>query len=62
MRKEKDNIGSLDLPDDSVYGIHSLRAVNNFPVSGERVNANFIKAYLQVKLAAVETNFKVGLT
>ena len=61
MRKEKDNIGSLDLPDDSVYGIHSLRAVNNFPVSGERVNANFIKAYLQVKLAAAETNFKVGL-
>lgn len=61
MRKEKDNIGSLDLPDDSVYGIHSLRAVNNFLVSGERVNANFIKAYLQVKLAAVETNFKVGL-
>jgi len=61
MRKEKDNIGTLDLPESAVYGIHTLRAVNNFPVSGERINPNFIKAYLQVKLAAVETNFNVGL-
>ncbi len=61
MRKEKDNIGTLNLPDTVVYGIHSLRAVNNFPVSGERINPNFIKAYLQVKLAAAETNFKIGL-
>lgn len=61
MRIEKDNIGSLQLSDEAVYGIHTLRAVNNFPVSGEKTNPYFIKAYLQVKLAAIETNFKVGL-
>lgn len=61
MRTEKDNIGSLDLPDNTVYGIHTLRALNNFPVSGEKINPHFIKAYFQVKLAAVETNSKVGL-
>ena len=61
MRTEKDNIGSLDLPDNAVYGIHTLRAVKNFPHAGERINPHFIKAYFQVKLAALETNFKVGL-
>ena len=61
MRIEKDNIGSLDLPDNAVYGIHTLRAVKNFPHAGERINPHFIKAYFQVKLAALETNFKVGL-
>ncbi|MFZ1281028.1 MAG: lyase family protein, partial [Ignavibacteriaceae bacterium] len=61
MRTEKDNIGSIQLPDEVVYGIHTMRAVNNFPVSGEKINPYFIKAYLQVKLAAIKTNFKVGL-
>ena len=61
MRTEKDNIGSLQLLEDAVYGIHTLRALNNFPVSGEKINPHFIKAYFQVKLAAVETNYKVGL-
>ena len=61
MRTEKDNIGSLQLSEDAVYGIHTLRALNNFPVSGEKINPHFIKAYFQVKLAAVETNYKVGL-
>lgn len=61
MRYEKDNIGSLPLPDDAVYGINSARAVSNFPVSGERVNPYFIKAYLQAKLAAAETNNNCSL-
>ncbi len=31
MRKETDFIGSLEIPDEALYGIHSLRAKNNFP-------------------------------
>ena len=31
MRKEKDFIGEKDIPDDALYGIHSLRAKENFP-------------------------------
>jgi len=61
MRTETDNIGSMQLSDDAVYGIHTLRALNNFPSSGEKINPFFIKAYLQVKRAAIETNYKVGL-
>lgn len=31
MRKEEDFIGSIDIPEDALYGIHALRANNNFP-------------------------------
>ena len=31
MRKEKDYIGEKDIPDNALYGIHSLRAKENFP-------------------------------
>ena len=31
MRTEKDFIGSVDIPEDALYGIHSVRAKNNFP-------------------------------
>lgn len=61
MRIENDSIGSLEIPDKALYGIHSLRSFNNFPESGEKVNIYLIKAYFLVKLAAVRTNFKSGL-
>ena len=61
MRTEKDSNGELHLPDDAVYGIHSLRSANNFPRSGERINLYLIKGFLHVKLAAAETNYKCGL-
>jgi aspartate ammonia-lyase len=61
MRIEKDSLGKLDLPDNSYYGINSKRSEINFPNSGEKVNLYLIKAYLQVKLAAAETNYKCGL-
>jgi aspartate ammonia-lyase len=31
MRKEKDFLGTMDVPDQALYGIHALRAYNNFP-------------------------------
>ncbi|MCX7797721.1 MAG: aspartate ammonia-lyase [Melioribacter sp.] len=61
MRTERDSIGELQIPNDAYYGIHTLRSVNNFPKSGEKINLHLIKAYLQVKLAAAETNYKCGL-
>jgi len=60
MRNECDSIGNIDIPDEAVYGIHTLRALDNFPVTGERINLHLIKAYLLVKSAAAETNFKIG--
>lgn len=61
MRFEKDSIGQVELPDNALYGIHAYRSINNFPHSGEKINLYLIKAYLQVKKAAAETNFKCRL-
>ncbi len=61
MRIEKDSLGELEIPDDAVYGIHSLRSLNNFPYSGEKIHPYIVKGFLQVKLAAAETNYKCGL-
>ncbi|MBU2493723.1 MAG: aspartate ammonia-lyase [Bacteroidetes bacterium] len=61
MRIEKDSIGHVELENNSLYGIHAYRSVHNFPPSGERINLHLIKAFLQVKKAAAETNFLCGL-
>ncbi|MEP0860993.1 MAG: aspartate ammonia-lyase [Ignavibacterium sp.] len=61
MRTEKDIFGLVQLPDETLYGIHTYRAIKNFPSSGEKINPYLIKAYLQVKLAAAETNYRVGI-
>ncbi len=61
MRSEKDSLGELQIPDEAVYGIHSLRSVNNFPKSGEKINPYLIKSFFLVKLASAETNFNVGI-
>ena len=61
MRIEKDSIGEIEIQEEAVYGIHSVRSSNNFPKSGEKIHPYLIKAFLQVKLAAAETNYKCGL-
>jgi aspartate ammonia-lyase len=59
-RTEHDQFGSLEIPADALYGIHTARAVANFPLSGYRLPAVFIRAYTQVKLACVRTNASLG--
>lgn len=60
MRKEKDLLGERELPDDALYGIHTLRAGENFPVSGRFVNPGLIHAFGAVKLACAKTNHELG--
>ena len=52
MRMEKDSIGKKEIPDDSYYGIQTLRAIENFPVSGRSERSELIRAYVLVKKAA----------
>ena len=59
-RTEQDQFGSLEILADALYGIHTARAVANFPLSGYRLPAVFIRAYAQVKLACVRTNASLG--
>ncbi|MFD1126225.1 aspartate ammonia-lyase [Lentilactobacillus raoultii] len=60
MRLEKDCIGEELVPDNALYGIHSLRAARNFPITRERVNPLIIASYLQIKKAAAIANQQAG--
>ncbi len=39
-RKEEDLLGMMDVPADAYYGIHTLRALNNFQISREKIADN----------------------
>ena len=59
-RIETDPLGEKNIPIDAYYGIQTLRAVENFPVSGIKPPEVFIKAYIMIKKAAAITNETVG--
>jgi aspartate ammonia-lyase len=59
-RRERDSLGERDVPEDAYYGIQTLRAVENFPVSGILSRAEFVDAYAMVKKAAALANMEVG--
>ena len=59
-RVERDLIGTLEIPDDAYYGIHTLRAFYNFNVSGRRVHPELIKAIAVIKQAAADANMTIG--
>ncbi len=59
-RIENDRLGSVEIPQDALYGIQTARALANFPLSGYRLPAGFIRAYAQVKLACLRTNAALG--
>ena len=60
MRLEKDSIGEKEIPDNVYYGIQTLRAIENFPVSGRKEYKVLILAYVLLKKAAAITNIGVG--
>ena len=60
-RTEKDSIGSKEIPADAYYGIQTLRAVENYPISGMRAHPTLIRAFGMVKRAAAEANKSLGL-
>ena len=56
MKLEIDSIGSMELPADCPWGIHTARALDNFPLPGSRVNPRLLAAYFQVKKACALAN------
>ena len=60
-RTEHDMLGERKVPADAYWGIHTLRAVENFPVSGHPVHPELIRALVQVKKAATLVNRDLGL-
>lgn len=60
FRKEHDSVGSHDVPVNAYYGVQSIRAQENFPITGYRLNPTFIKSMAYVKKAAAKTNGDIG--
>jgi aspartate ammonia-lyase len=59
-RKEHDLLGEYDVPAGALHGIYTERAIENFPLSGRRVNPALVHAYGAVKLACARTNHELG--
>ncbi len=56
MRQEKDSLGLVEVPQGSLYGAQTARAVQNFPISGMRAAPALIRALGIVKRAAAQAN------
>src|SRR6266576_1950604 len=59
-RSEKDPLGTLDVPADALYGVQTLRAVQNFPISGLKPLPAFVDATVRIKRAAALTHKETG--
>jgi aspartate ammonia-lyase len=59
-RTETDLLGTHQVPADSMWGIHTERAFENFQLSGRVVHSELVKAYGGVKLACFQTNRQLG--
>jgi aspartate ammonia-lyase len=61
-RTEKDLLGPKEIPADAYYGVQTARALENFQISGVKINhyPGFIEAWAIVKLAAARANTDVG--
>ncbi|MBO0476749.1 aspartate ammonia-lyase [Vagococcus sp. DIV0080] len=60
-RIEKDSVGELEIPIDSYYGVHSLRAKINFPITNQSLDQDFIISLAEVKKAMALANHQLGL-
>ncbi|MGY4795639.1 aspartate ammonia-lyase [Lysinibacillus sp. FSL K6-0057] len=61
QRIEKDFLGERVLPAEAYYGIQTLRATENFPITGYTIHSSLIKAMGIVKKAAALSNMEVHL-
>jgi aspartate ammonia-lyase len=62
-RVEHDLLGDMAVPVDAYYGVHTLRAVENFPISDTRISIypDLIKALACIKQAAALATSELGL-
>jgi len=63
MRTEHDLLGERSISDDAYYGIHSLRATENFPITGTPISIypDLMYALASIKQAAALANHELGL-
>ena len=59
-RVEKDSIGEKQVPVDAYYGVQSLRGMENFQITGQRLKKEFIESLAEIKKACAICNYNVG--
>lgn len=61
FRSEHDLLGDRDVPAGAYWGVHTLRAVENFPITGQPLSSNMylVRGLAAVKLAAARTNHEL---
>ena len=63
LRREKDSLGTRDVYGHAYYGVQTLRAMENFSISGIYLNnfEHMVEALAMVKKAAAQTNHELGV-
>ena len=59
-RIEKDSIGEKQVPVDAYYGVQSMRGCENFHITGQRMQPEFIDSMAEIKKACAICNCQVG--
>ena len=60
FRIEKDSLGDVNVPETDLYGAQTVRALQNYQISGRTAHPELIRAYLWIKKSAAEANFAAG--
>jgi len=60
FRVERDLVGEMKVPAGVYYGVHTARAMENFPITGQRLHPEMIKSLALIKKAAALVNLEVG--
>ncbi len=60
-RTERDSIGPVEVPSDKYWGAQTQRSRENFPIGGQQMPTEVIRAYAYLKKAAAKTNAKLGV-
>ncbi len=62
MRLEHDLLGDREVPAEAYFGVHTLRAQENFPISGIPISTypDLIRALAEIKMAAARSNLELG--
>jgi aspartate ammonia-lyase len=60
FRTERDSMGEKQIPSDVYYGIQTLRAVENFAISGIQPLSTYVDACIYIKKATAITNSELG--
>jgi fumarate hydratase class II len=61
FRVERDSMGEVQVPRDALWRAQTQRAVENFPISGSRLEAEHVQALALIKAAAAKVNARLGV-